>query len=629
MTGTAAPGRGALRRILPQARRFLRRRTTVLVRLALLSLLEAGGTFLGGFALARALDDGFLAGRTGVGLLWLSAGALAALAGGPVVRAVFGVLADLTEPLRDGLVRRAVTHALHRATADPARAGGAPAAGADSAVVSRLTQQTEIARDSFAGLVMTARSFVFTALGALVGLASLTPLFLLVVVPPLALGLALFLLTLAPMAAAQRRFLDRDEAFADRAGTLRAGLRDTTACGTGRAAEAAAAPLVEDLEASARALARWAAVRTVTLGVAGQFPVVLLLAATPWLLREGVSPGALMGGFAYLVQALLPALRTLMTAVGAAGTRLLVVLDRLAGTPPPAAEPPEPAPGPDGPRPPAPRRPAPAVECRRVTVSYGPGSRPVVAGLDLVVREGEHLAVLGPSGVGKSTLTHVLSGLLPPGRGSVRLAGEPVAGRTRAELARLRTVLPQRAYVFAGSVRDNLLLLRPDAPPADIRAAVEALHLDDLVQRLGGLDAPVRPGALSAGERQLLCLARAHLSRAPLLILDEATCHLDPRTEARAERALARRRGALLVVAHRLSSARRADRVLLLDDGADGTAAACGSHGELLRGSAGYRRLLGLDKPGGGGAPDGTGAPDGLPGRARRAGPQPTPPGGS
>ncbi|MCZ7433633.1 ATP-binding cassette domain-containing protein [Streptomyces sp. WMMC1477] len=591
MSRPPRPGRGALRRLLPQARRFLRHRTRVLVRLALLSLLESGGTFLSGYALARALDDGFLAGHPGVGLLWLGAGALAVLVSGPVVRAVFGALAELTEPLRDGLVRRAVTRALHRATADPARAGGGSAAGADSAVVSRLTQQTEIARDSFAGLVLTTRSFVFTALGALVGLASLAPQFLLVVLPPLAAGLLLFLCTLTPMAAAQRRFLDRDEAFADRAGALRGGLRDIAACGSRQQAEAEAAPLVEAAASSARALARWAAARTVALGVAGQLPVALLLVATPWLLRQGVTPGALLGAFAYLVQALLPALRTLMTAVGAAGTRLLVVLDRLAGTPPPARPRPDAAPAPG---PPGPGRRAPAVECRGVTVSYGPGSRPVVDGLDLVVEEGEHLAVLGPSGIGKSTLTHVLSGLMTPDRGSVRLAGQPVAGRTRAELARLRAVLPQQAYVFTGSLQDNLRLLRPDAHSADVRAAAEALLPDELLRRLGGLDGAVRPGTLSEGERQLICLARAHLAQAPLLILDEATCHLDPGAEAHAERFLARRSGTLLVVAHRLSSARRAHRVLLLDD----TEAVCGTHGHLLRSSPAYRRLLGHAEPG-------------------------------
>ncbi|MEV0041212.1 ABC transporter ATP-binding protein, partial [Streptomyces sp. NPDC050804] len=124
---------------------------------------------------------------------------------------------------------------------------------------------------------------------------------------------------------------------------------------------------------------------------------------------------------------------------------------------------------------------------------------------------------------------------------------------------------------------------------AELTAAVDALDAAGLVGRLGGLDATVEPAKLSQGERQLLSLCRAYVSSAPLMILDEATCHLDPVAEARAERALAERPGTLIVIAHRLSSARRADRVLVLD----GTRPACGTHEELLTGSALYRDLAG------------------------------------
>ncbi|KOG89751.1 ABC transporter ATP-binding protein, partial [Streptomyces varsoviensis] len=165
--------------------RFLRRRARVVGRLAAWSVLETGQTFVMGFALARALDEGFLAGRSGAGLGWLGLAAVAVAVGAYGTRRVYGAVAALVEPLRDALVRRVVTRALD---------------DADSAAVSRLTHQVEIARDTFAGLVMVARSFVFTAAGALVGLFSLAPVLLLVVVPPLVLGLALFAATLRPMA---------------------------------------------------------------------------------------------------------------------------------------------------------------------------------------------------------------------------------------------------------------------------------------------------------------------------------------------------------------------------------------------------------------------------------------------
>ncbi|MFD8989779.1 ATP-binding cassette domain-containing protein [Streptomyces goshikiensis] len=573
-------GDGSWRRVSREGRRFLRGRYRSLRRLALWSLLESAHTFLGGYAVARALDDGFLAGRTGTGLGWLAVAGAGALLGALALRGVFGGLADLVEPLRDGLVRRSVRQAIGRAVADPGRAG-------DAGAVSRLTQQTEMARDSFAGLVLVARSFVFTALGALLGLAALDPVLLVLVLPALLLGTAGFVATLRPMARVQRAALDADEALSGRAGELAAGLRDVVACGGGASAGAPVERLIAEQERLTGRLARWTALRTLALGVAGRLPVVALLAGTPWLLGRGVSAGAVAGALTYLVQSLLPALDALMTAVGAAGTRLLVVLDRFC-TPPSdsaaATTAPEVAPGVGA-------GPGVAVELRGVWFAYGPRAQPVIDGLDLTVGAGEHLAVVGPSGIGKSTLTALIAGLLPPGGGTVRVAGAPAQGVTGPGPDLRRTLLPQQAYVFTGTVRENLTHLCPGpVSGAEVERATAALGSDGLVDRLGGLDGAVDPARLSPGERQHLALTAAYLSPAPLLLLDEATCHLDLRTEERAERALAARPGTLVVVAHRISSAARADRVLVLD----GTRAVCGTHAELPARSPLYRDLVGL-----------------------------------
>ncbi|MEU8350215.1 ABC transporter ATP-binding protein, partial [Streptomyces sp. NPDC048845] len=320
----ARRARGPLRRVLPRARRFLGARKRVLVTLGGWSLLESAHTFLGGYGVAQALDRGFLDGDPGTGLAWLAVAAVAIVVGGLANRGVFRGLADLVEPLRDGLLRRVVGTALRDAVADPARSG-------DSAVVSRLTHQTETARDSFAGLVLVARSFLFTSAGALAGLAALAPLLLVVVLPPLLLGLALFLATLLPMAARQQDYLRADEDLAEAYGAVATGLRDVVACGAEDRAEDRTGRLADAEVRAARSLARWAAARTLSLGVAGQLPVLLLVLATPWLLRGGVTAGELLGALTYLTQSLLPALQTLMTALGAAGTRLLVILDRLMG----------------------------------------------------------------------------------------------------------------------------------------------------------------------------------------------------------------------------------------------------------------------------------------------------------
>jgi ATP-binding cassette, subfamily C, bacterial len=383
-----------------------------------------------------------------------------------------------------------------------------------------------------------------------------------------------------------------------------AGHRDLVACGAQADAAERTGRLIDAAEQTSRVLARWAALRTVALGVANQLPVLLLLFATPWLLRQGVTTGALAGALTYLLQALLPALHSMMTALGAAGTRLLVVVDRFQDATAAPVPPKVPAPDPamvaevGPPRGRRPSRTAPAVEVRAVTHAYGPDSPPVLDHLHLTVRRGEHIAVVGPSGIGKSTLAGVVSGLVAPDSGTVLLGGEPVTGATAQDLADRRVLIPQQAYVFTGSVRDNLLHLRPDATSGELSHAIGVLGVEPLVHQLGGPDAVLDPHGLSHGERQLLALCRAYLSSAPLVLLDEATCHLDPAAEARAERAFAERAftdgarardGALIVVAHRLSSARRADRVLVLD----GTTPRFGTHEELLTSSALYRDLFG------------------------------------
>ncbi|MEU3131766.1 MULTISPECIES: ABC transporter ATP-binding protein [unclassified Streptomyces] len=581
----------ALRRVAREARPFLRARTGAILRLAGWSLLEFAQTFLSGYGVARALDDGFLAGRPATGLLWLAVAAVAVLPAVLAARGVFGRLADLVEPLRDGLVRRAVARAL----------SGALGRGGDVSTrsLSQVTHQSEIARDGWAGLVLTLRSFVFTAAGAVTGLLALSPALLLIVLPPLVLGAALFVGTLPPMAARQRAYLAADEAYAAHAGELAASVRDIAAAGTAEPTVDRSRALAETQLAASRSLARWSAVRVVALAVCGRFPPLLLLLGAPWLLRNGLTPGGLVGALTYLTQALAPAVQALMTMLGTAGGRLVVVLDRFTDAPPPPADAPRPPAADGSPCPPAAdgsppphnvARATPVAELHAVSFAYGPRAHPVLDRLSLTVGAGEHLAVVGPSGSGKSTLAAVLAGTERPTGGAVRWRGRPARP---ADATSVRVLLPQHAYVFSGSLRDNLRYLRPDVGDREIAAMAQAVGLDALLSRLGSLDADVEPERLSQGERQLVALGRAYLAAPPLLILDEATSRLDPAAETRAELAFAALPGALVVVAHRLSSARRADRTLVMD----GPRTRCGTHGELLRYSALYRDLSGLWEP--------------------------------
>jgi ATP-binding cassette subfamily C protein len=229
------------------------------------------------------------------------------------------------------------------------------------------------------------------------------------------------------------------------------------------------------------------------------------------------------------------------------------------------------------------------VRLHQVSFAYGPHAEPVLRDLDLLVPEGGHLAVVGPSGIGKSTLAALVCGVRTPTRGHVLLGRVPPGQLSAGLLAQTRVLIPQEAYVFSGTVGANLTYLAPTAPDQRIERAIEALGAGGLVEKLGGLAAAIHPAQLSAGERQLIALVRAYLSPAPLAVLDEATCHLDPEAERRAEEAFAARPGSLIVVAHRISSALRARRILVLD----GSKASLGRHRTLLQTSPLYRDLLG------------------------------------
>ncbi|WP_431883320.1 ATP-binding cassette domain-containing protein [Micromonospora gifhornensis] len=570
----------------------LRARRRPLGRLAAWSVAESLPALLSGLIVARAVDRGFLAGEFGTGLAWLAGLAVAVLVGAVATGRVYRSLGAVVEPYRDELAARVVDGALREAT----RAGGRP----DSAAVARLTQQVEVVRDTFGGLLLVVRGFLFTAGAALLGLLALSPPLAAAVAAPLVLGLTVFAAALPSMVAHQRAQVAAGEELGRSAAAALTGHRDVTACGGQERVVAAVDRRVVAQADAERTLARMAALRSLSLGLGGWLPVVVLLLAAPWLVGRGLSTGAVLGALVYVTTGLQPALHALVQGVGGGGLRYAVTLDRILRSCPPSD--PSAAAGrtaatsgggtagsataggatADG-------GVVPAARVRGLTFRYGPHARPVLADFTLTVADGEHLAVVGPSGAGKSTLAALIAGLVPPDSGSVHLADTPVAAVAPETLARLRVLVPQEAYVRSGTLADNLRYLRPDADQATVAAAVDALGAGPLVERLGGLAAEVEPGRLSAGERQLIAAVRAYLAPAPLVILDEATCHLDPTLEATVEEAFARRPGSLVVIAHRISSAIRARRVLVFDD--DRPLAA--SHEELLRRSPTYRELVG------------------------------------
>ncbi|HZA15723.1 MAG TPA: ABC transporter ATP-binding protein, partial [Pseudonocardiaceae bacterium] len=266
MATDMAPAPDTVPRVL---RATLRRHPGALARLAAWSVPQMLPLLLSGYGVAHALDDGFLAGRPGIGLMWLGVLAVAVLAGALATRHVYRILAEIVEPFRDDLVQRVVGGALQRSTV----LGGRP----DSGAVARLTHQVEVVRDTFAGLLLLTRSFMVSAVAAVIGMAALTGIVGLLVLPPLLAGLGLFVASLRSMMARQRAHVLADEGVAESASTVAHSLRDVVACG---AEDRACAKVQQQVDAHAeaeRTLARMAAIRTLSVALGGWLPVVGLL----------------------------------------------------------------------------------------------------------------------------------------------------------------------------------------------------------------------------------------------------------------------------------------------------------------------------------------------------------------
>lgn len=234
----------------------------------------------------------------------------------------------------------------------------------------------------------------------------------------------------------------------------------------------------------------------------------------------------------------------------------------------------------------------PVLELKDVTVCYDSTGRPALDGFSLVIPTTGHIALVGPSGAGKTTVLSLILRFVEPHRGELLVNNTPYGELTPADIRENTAYVQQEAPLVPGTLRRNLTFGHTGATDQQLLDVLRRLRLGGLVERLrGGLDAPIDDQSISGGERQRIAVARALLGRPWLLLLDEATAQVDALSEAAIHDAIREQagRGAVVTIAHRLSTVVDADRIVLMDGG---KTAGAGTHAELMQDSELYRRMV-------------------------------------
>ncbi|MEU6040492.1 ABC transporter ATP-binding protein [Actinomadura sp. NPDC047616] len=461
-------------------------------------------------------------------------------------------------------------------------------------LVTRVTSDTVLLREAATGALVGLINGAVMLVGTLALMAVLDLVLLATTVAAVVLVGVLFGVLMPGIAKSQQR---AQEHIGRLGGVLEGTLRAVRTVKVSRAEHRTAERIVADARSSAefgvRAVRREALAWTISWsGI--QMAIILILAVGAWRTAEGQLPVSSLIAFLLYAFGLMEPITELsqnLTALqsGIAAAERIRQIDDLEIEPAardrPVREPrPATARGRDAE--------GPVLELRNVTAAYGPDAAPAVRGVDLAIPRRGHVAIVGPSGAGKTTLFSLILRFLEPQDGELLLDGRPYRDLAHDEIRSHLAYVEQDTPIVPGTIRDNLLFSHPEASEEEVRRVLAAVRLDAKMQGLpDGLDTPLSGTTVSGGERQRIALARALLRTPDVLLLDEATAQLDGLTEAAVHDCIRSRAdsGAVVTIAHRLSTVIDADTIVVLEAG---RVRASGGHEELLATDALYRELV-------------------------------------
>ncbi|TLS46955.1 ABC transporter ATP-binding protein [Streptomyces montanus] len=461
-------------------------------------------------------------------------------------------------------------------------------------LVTRVTSDTVLLREAATGALVGLLNGTVMLLGTLVLMGVLDIVLLGTTMAAVVLIGVLFAVLMPGIATAQRQ---AQEHIGLLGGVLEGTLRAIRTVKVSRAEDRTAERIVADARASAeygvRAIRREALAWTIA-GSGIQLAIIAILGVGAWRVGEGhLEVSSLIAFLLYAFGLMEPIgeLSQNVTALqgGIAAAERIRQTDDLQTEDLQTEDLARPAPAGAGPRG---RDDVPVLQLREVTAAYGPDAEPAVQGIELAVPRRGHTAIVGPSGAGKTTLFSLILRFLEPTKGELLVDGRPYRDHTHDEIRARLAYVEQDTPIVPGTIRDNLLLSRPDATDEELRRVLRDVRLAEKVDALDdGLDTSLSTTTVSGGERQRIALARALLRTPDVLLLDEATAQLDGLTEAAVQDCVRSRAGtgAVVTIAHRLSTVIDADTIVVMEAGRIRTR---GSHEELLATDALYRELV-------------------------------------